>query len=64
MPARKQSKGMCLYCGKEATKAAITKHLPACPQRQAAIATAEQKKEALSTSITCGYKMPTTAHFG
>jgi len=44
MPTRKQSKGVCAYCGKEASKAAITKHLATCPERQAAIATAEAKK--------------------
>ena len=44
MAARKQSKGICSYCGKEAIKAAMTKHLPTCPQRQAAIAAAEKKK--------------------
>ncbi len=42
--ARKQSKGTCVYCGKELTKAGMTKHLATCPERQAAIATAEGKK--------------------
>jgi hypothetical protein len=42
--ARKQSKGTCAYCGKELSKAGITKHLETCPQRQAVIATAEAKK--------------------
>jgi len=42
--ARKQSKGTCLYCGKELSKAGMTKHLVTCPQRQEAIATAEHKK--------------------
>ncbi|OLP16393.1 hypothetical protein BST81_21640 [Leptolyngbya sp. 'hensonii'] len=41
---RKQSKGTCLYCGKELSKAGITKHLATCPQRQTAIAAAEGKK--------------------
>jgi hypothetical protein len=44
MPQRKQSKGTCAYCGKEMAKGGVTKHLAACPQRQAAIAKAEQKK--------------------
>ncbi len=42
--ARKQSKGTCAYCGKELSKAGMTKHLVTCPQRQQAIATAEGKK--------------------
>ncbi len=46
MPGRKQSRGVCTYCGKEATKATMTKHLPTCPQRQAAIDAAEKKKAA------------------
>lgn len=42
--ARKQSKGTCVYCGKELSKAGITKHLATCPQQQDAIAKAESKK--------------------
>jgi hypothetical protein len=42
--ARKQSKGTCVYCGKQLAKAGMTKHLVACPQRQEAIAAAESKK--------------------
>lgn len=42
--ARKQSKGTCVYCGKELAKAGMTKHLVTCSQRQSAIATAENKK--------------------
>jgi hypothetical protein len=41
---RKQSKGSCAYCGKEATKSGMSKHLATCPERQAAIAQAEKKK--------------------
>jgi len=41
---RKQSKGICAYCGKELSKAGMTKHLMTCPQRQEAIALAEAKK--------------------
>ncbi|MEB3338376.1 MAG: hypothetical protein VKJ46_12995, partial [Leptolyngbyaceae bacterium] len=44
MPRGKQSKGTCAYCGKEIAKGSISKHLSACPQRQEAIAKAEQKK--------------------
>ncbi|PSB26877.1 hypothetical protein [Stenomitos frigidus] len=42
--ARKQSKGKCVYCGKELAKAGMTKHLVTCPQRREAIATAETRK--------------------
>lgn len=42
--ARQQSKGTCIYCGKELSKAGMTKHLTTCPQRQAAIAAAEARK--------------------
>lgn len=42
--ARKQSKGTCVYCSKELSKAGMTKHLATCPKRRAAIATAETKK--------------------
>lgn len=42
--ARKQSKGNCVYCGKELSKAGMTKHLVTCPKRREAIATAESKK--------------------
>ena len=42
--ARKQSKGTCVYCGKELSKAGITKHLATCPKRQEAINAAEKKK--------------------
>ncbi len=44
MPQRKQSKGTCAYCEKEMAKGGVTKHLAACPQRQEAIAKAEQRK--------------------
>jgi len=42
MATRKQSKGTCAYCGKEMSKAGISKHLQTCVERQAAIAKAEQ----------------------
>lgn len=44
MAARKQSKGTCVYCGKEMGKGGISKHLQTCPGRQAAIAKAEHGK--------------------
>ncbi|HEY9645261.1 MAG TPA: hypothetical protein V6C88_02770 [Chroococcidiopsis sp.] len=42
--AGKQSKGTCVYCGKQMAKAGMTKHLVTCPQRHAAIAQAESGK--------------------
>lgn len=38
MPRKPQSRGKCAYCGYETTKGGITKHLAACPQRQAIMA--------------------------
>jgi hypothetical protein len=40
----RQSKGHCLYCGKETTKAAMTRHLAICQKRQEAMAQTKQKK--------------------
>jgi len=51
LPQRKQSKGTCAYCGKEAAKGSMTKHLATCPQRQAAIDKAEQGKAATETLL-------------
>lgn len=46
MPQKKQSKGTCAFCQSEMAKSAITKHLPACPQRLAAIREAEESSRA------------------
>jgi hypothetical protein len=46
MPRGKQSKGTCNYCGEEIAKSGVTKHLSACPKRQAIIKKAEGKKAA------------------
>ena len=46
MPRRKQSKGICTYCGQTMTQSGLTKHLTTCTQRQEAIAKANQKKSA------------------
>jgi hypothetical protein len=37
MARKSQSQGKCHFCGRELTKSGITRHLPACPERQAAI---------------------------
>lgn len=49
MPRGKQSKGKCAYCGQETTKGPMAKHLDTCPQRQQAIAQAEQGTGATET---------------
>ncbi len=43
MSERKQSHGVCAYCGRELSKGGMSKHLHTCPQRQAAIAAAAAK---------------------
>lgn len=42
MPRGKGSRGQCAFCGYETTKGSMAKHLAACPQRRAQIASAEQ----------------------
>lgn len=44
MTSRKQTKGICTYCGKEVAKSGVAKHLGTCAKRQAAIAAAERTK--------------------
>jgi endogenous inhibitor of DNA gyrase (YacG/DUF329 family) len=43
MPRKKQTKGQCVYCGKELAKGGMIKHLSFCPQRLAVIAASEQQ---------------------
>jgi len=45
MPRGKPSKGKCAYCGQEVTKGGVTKHLSACPKRQAIIEKAERTRD-------------------
>ncbi len=49
MPQRKQSKGICTYCGKEVAKGSATKHLTTCPQHQEVIAKADASKATSET---------------
>lgn len=35
--ARKQTRGTCIYCGKDLAKSGMAKHLPTCEQRKAAM---------------------------
>jgi hypothetical protein len=37
-------KGKCTFCGREMTRGGMARHLPACPERKAAIAAADQAK--------------------
>ncbi|MEZ4712809.1 MAG: hypothetical protein R3A44_36815 [Caldilineaceae bacterium] len=43
--ARKQSRGICNYCGKEMSKGGISRHLKSCSARKEAIAEATNGKE-------------------
>ncbi|MBN1993008.1 MAG: hypothetical protein JW953_09920 [Anaerolineae bacterium] len=43
MAQRKQSRGQCVFCGREMAKGGLSKHLATCAERQAAIDTANQK---------------------
>ena len=42
MPRGKQSRGQCAFCGYETTKGSMSKHLAACPKRQAQMVGAAQ----------------------
>jgi hypothetical protein len=44
MPRRRQTKGVCTYCGEEKRVGQMTEHLSSCPKRQVAIAKAEHRK--------------------
>src|SRR5512145_2796294 len=46
MPRGKQSRGTCAFCGYETTKGSMSKHLAACPQRQARVPAADQTGQA------------------
>ncbi len=43
MGRKKQSRGKCAFCGREMSRSGLTRHLPACPQRQEAISAAGTK---------------------
>ena len=44
MARRKQTKGLCVYCGKEMSKGGMSKHLGSCKARKAVINKADQGK--------------------
>lgn len=43
MSTKKQSRGVCTYCGQELAKGGVSKHLQACTKRREVIAQAESK---------------------
>lgn len=45
MAGRKQSRGNCVFCGKEMTKGGLSRHLSSCAARQTAIAEANAAKQ-------------------
>lgn len=44
MAQRKQSRGVCSFCGKETTKGPMTRHLQDCPRRIEAVDLAQKGK--------------------
>lgn len=46
MARRKQSKGKCIFCGREMTKGGLVRHLSTCTQRQEALKAAGAKRSA------------------
>ena len=44
MTRRKQTRGRCTYCGRDMTKAGLSRHLQTCAKRQEAIAAADKKR--------------------
>lgn len=45
MARRKQSRGNCVFCGKEMTRGGLARHLPACAKRQEATRAADAQKK-------------------
>ena len=45
MARRKQTRGECLFCGREMTRSGLSKHLHSCPSRSEAVAKAKQGKK-------------------
>ncbi len=43
MARRKQTRGKCIFCGREMTRGGLARHLPACSKRQEAMEKAQQK---------------------
>jgi hypothetical protein len=49
MARRQQSRGTCIFCGREMTKGGLSRHFQSCAARQEAIDTAAQKSGAAET---------------
>jgi hypothetical protein len=43
MARAKQTKGVCVFCGKESTRGGMSRHLQSCPERKSAIEAANQR---------------------
>ncbi|MBX3000893.1 MAG: hypothetical protein KF893_20390 [Caldilineaceae bacterium] len=51
MSRRTQTRGDCVFCGREMTRTGLSNHLKSCPERQAAIAAAEEKSSAATQPL-------------
>lgn len=49
MPRAKQTRGACVYCGRELTRTPMAKHLASCAKRREAIAAADAQGDATET---------------
>ena len=44
MARRKQTRGICGYCGRELARTGMPRHLPSCQKRREAVATLDREK--------------------
>ncbi len=51
MTRRKQSRGDCVFCGREMAKSGLTRHLKTCEKRKEAIRTADEEKKGEKQSL-------------
>ncbi|MCP4164651.1 MAG: hypothetical protein GY759_02010 [Chloroflexi bacterium] len=51
MARKKQTRGACVYCGKEMTRGGLVRHLKTCNERKQAIASADEQKQGLRQYI-------------
>lgn len=51
MSRKLQTRGNCVFCGKEMTRGGLARHLATCDKRMAAIAAADQKKEGVNQQL-------------
>ena len=64
MANRTQTRGDCVYCGKEMTRSGLARHLRACAQRQQAIAAADKQRAGTRPSTICKCRTPGAAPTG